>query len=182
MREWERWCAEVLESHLSYPLLVYYRSQHDNQSWLGALTMILDTCALTMVTLEKEKTLQARLTFAMARHTVTDIAQALKASPQPVQPDRLPSAELEKLRTILAPAGEKVTNCIACGSDGEKRLSELRELYEPYVNGLSLRLLLPLPPWIPENGPHYNWRTTAWQRSAEGIHGIAVVDERDDHQ
>jgi len=44
--EWERWSAELLESHLSFPVLSYYRSQHDNQSWVGALTAILDTSAL----------------------------------------------------------------------------------------------------------------------------------------
>jgi len=182
MVEWERWSAEVLESHLSYPMLVYYRSQHDNQSWLGALTMILDTCSLIMVTFEKEKTLQTRLTFAMARHTATDIAQTLKANPVAPQPDRLPATDLEKLRNILSPAGDRIAACIACGTEGETRLAELRALYEPYVNGLSERLLLPLPPWIPENGPHYNWRTTAWQRSAEGIDATAAVDERDDHR
>jgi hypothetical protein len=34
----EDWSAGLLESHLSYPVLSYYRSQHDNQSWLAALT------------------------------------------------------------------------------------------------------------------------------------------------
>ena len=45
LHEWERWSAELLEGHLSYPVLAYFRSQHDNQSWLAALTAILDTCA-----------------------------------------------------------------------------------------------------------------------------------------
>src|SRR5207302_1571326 len=49
LREWERWSAEVLESHLSYPVLSYYRSQHDNQSWLAALTTILDASTLMIV-------------------------------------------------------------------------------------------------------------------------------------
>src|SRR5258708_11148681 len=44
--EWERWSAELLESHLSFPVLRFFRSQHDNQSWLGALTPILDTSAI----------------------------------------------------------------------------------------------------------------------------------------
>ncbi|HKI38739.1 MAG TPA: potassium channel family protein, partial [Gemmataceae bacterium] len=46
LAEWERWAAELLESHLSYPVLSFYRSQHDNQSWVAALTAILDTSAL----------------------------------------------------------------------------------------------------------------------------------------
>ena len=68
--EWERWAAEVLESHLSYPVLAYFRSQHGNQSWLAALTTVLDTSALTMVSVEGWCARQARLTFAMARHAV----------------------------------------------------------------------------------------------------------------
>src|SRR5206468_987936 len=45
---WERWSAQLLETHISYPQLAYYRSQHSNQSWLGALTTILDTTALLL--------------------------------------------------------------------------------------------------------------------------------------
>src|SRR5579871_6066740 len=52
LADWERWAAELMESHLSYPVLCYYRSQHNNQSWLGALTAILDTCALVIVGVE----------------------------------------------------------------------------------------------------------------------------------
>src|SRR5262249_37417715 len=48
LRDWEHWSAELLESHLSYPVLAFFRSQHDNQSWLSALTTVLDACALVM--------------------------------------------------------------------------------------------------------------------------------------
>src|SRR5262249_8204919 len=65
---WERWAAELLESHLSFPVLSYYRSQHDNQSWLAALASILDTCAILMVEIKNANLYQAQLTFAMARH------------------------------------------------------------------------------------------------------------------
>src|SRR5438132_2102758 len=47
-KDWERWAAEVLESHLSYPALSFFRSQHNNQSWLGALITILDGSALVI--------------------------------------------------------------------------------------------------------------------------------------
>jgi len=45
LRDWERWAADVLESHSSYPPLAYFRSQHYNESWLAALTTILDASA-----------------------------------------------------------------------------------------------------------------------------------------
>jgi hypothetical protein len=63
LREWEVWGSDLLESHLSYPMLVYYRSQHDNQSWLAALSAVMDCCALILVGVEEMKPLQARMTF-----------------------------------------------------------------------------------------------------------------------
>ena len=80
LRDWEGWSAELLESHLSYPMLAFFRSQHDNQSWLGALTAILDTCALIMAGLEGACERQAELTFAIARHTAVDLRSSLAAS------------------------------------------------------------------------------------------------------
>src|SRR2546427_6376907 len=100
--DWERWSAEMMESHLSYPVLSYFRSQHDNQSWLAALTTILDTSALVMVGVEGACARQAELTFAMARHAVVDLAQVLRRRPQPAARDRLPRTELRRLRVALA--------------------------------------------------------------------------------
>src|SRR5215813_9091410 len=81
--EWERWSAEVLESHLSYPVLSYYRSQHDNQSWLTALTTMLDTTSLIIANIDATHGYQARLTFAMSRHTAVDLALVFGTPPQP---------------------------------------------------------------------------------------------------
>ncbi|MGH2518036.1 MAG: potassium channel family protein, partial [Ktedonobacterales bacterium] len=75
LADWERWSAELLESHLSYPSLGYFRSQHENQSWLASLTAILDVCALVLTGVEELPKLQARLTFAMARHAAVDLSQ-----------------------------------------------------------------------------------------------------------
>ena len=46
LHDWEIWSAQLMESHLSYPVLCYFRSQHDNQSWLAAFAAVLDVCAL----------------------------------------------------------------------------------------------------------------------------------------
>src|SRR5580693_7102185 len=73
-REWEHWAAEVLESHISYAALGFFRSQHINQSWLGALTMMLDTTALVSAGIDGVAKPQAKLTFAVARHAVVDLA------------------------------------------------------------------------------------------------------------
>ena len=89
LRTWEIWGAELLESHLSYPMLAYYRSQHDDQSWLGALAAIMDTCSLVLVGVEDVKPLQARMTFAMARQVVVELVRSLDLpSARPAGPDR----------------------------------------------------------------------------------------------
>ncbi len=65
LKDWEQWCAELVESHLSYPMLSYYRSQHDNQSWLAGLATVVDSCALILTGLSGVRTFQASMTFAM---------------------------------------------------------------------------------------------------------------------
>jgi hypothetical protein len=165
LRDWELWTAELMESHLSYPVLCYYRSQHDNQSWLAALTTILDTCALVTAHGEGPAAWQARLTFAIARHAVVDLSQVLNASPVPPDRDRLPPKDLAKLRQDLRQAG--VPLCEA--SEGAERLRQLRRLYEPYVNALARRLLIALPGWSrPGQASTDNWQTSAWEKQSNG--------------
>src|SRR5690242_13639990 len=159
LKEWERWAADVLESHLSYPPLAYFRSQHYNESWLAALTTILDTSAVAMVGLEGWCVRQAELTFAMARHAVVDLAQVFSTPPGAAK-DRLPPADLERLRARLAGGGMR----LKARPDFAERLSELRRMYEPYVVALARYLALPLPPWIRDVDRPDNWQTSAWDR------------------
>jgi len=157
---WERWSAELLETHLSYPVLAYFRSQHTNQSWLAALTAILDTCALIIAGVNDGPTRQAQLTFAMARHAVADLAQIFARSRQPVVVrDRLPASSLSALRDMLGKAGITVQDGAA-----EQKLRDLRQMYEPHVERLSEHLLMSLPPWFPVTDTPDIWQITAWER------------------
>ncbi len=160
--EWERWSAELLESHLSYPVLCYFRSQHDNQSWLRALTTILDTCAIVMMGVGDAPVWQAKMTFAMARHAVVDLAQVLRTAPRPMTEcmDRLPAADLERIRVLLAESHIE----LIIHAETQKRLTDLRKMYEPYVFELSELLVMPLPPWILPTEAIDNWKTSAWGR------------------
>src|SRR5436190_6027944 len=47
-REWERWSADVLETHLSYPLLAFFRSPHDYTSWVTAIGSAPDVGTLVL--------------------------------------------------------------------------------------------------------------------------------------
>src|SRR5258708_20821727 len=104
-RHWDRWAAEVLESHLSYPVLSFYRSQHSNQSWLGALTVVLDATSLVIAGIDGINAEQARWTFKMARHAVVDLAQVVRARYDPDAPDRLSTEDLTLIRSQLADKG-----------------------------------------------------------------------------
>jgi len=142
--EAERWTAELMESHLSYPVLAYFRSQHAHQSWLAALTTILDACALLMAAGPEASAYQARVTFAMARHAVVDLVQVFHLEPRAPEPDRLHPADVARLLELLADAGRAPGDATRAAH----RLAELRRTYEPYLNALSERFLMPLPAWI----------------------------------
>lgn len=157
--EWERWTAELMDSHLSYPVLAYFRSQHENQSWVAALTMILDLCTLILAGVDNLPTEPARLTFAIARHTAVDLTQVFNTPPCLPAPDRLPPAELSRLRERLAAAGVQ----LRAGPEADQAILELREMYEPYLYALAQHLIVTLPPWIPYDGNRDNWETTAWE-------------------
>jgi len=159
LRDWERWAADVLESHLSYPPLAYFRSQHYNESWLAALTTILDTSAVVMIGLDGWCARQAELTFAMARHAVVDLAQVFSTPPVRAE-ERLSSVQLKRLRERLAAGGLSLRD----RPDFEERLAELRRMYEPYVAALAHYLAVPLPPWVREVERPDNWQTSAWDR------------------
>jgi hypothetical protein len=143
LHEWEKWTAELMESHLSYPVLAYFRSQHAHQSWLAALTTVLDSCALLMACVRDESSWEARVTFAMARHAVVDLAQVFRLEPRAPSPDRLSPADAARLFRLLGEAGRPVSDT----ADAAQRLADLRGTYEPYVNALAERLLMPLPNW-----------------------------------
>jgi hypothetical protein len=175
LKEWEFWCAELMESHLSYPVLAFFRSQHDNQSWIASLTAILDACALIMVGIEGACEKQAQLTFAIARHAVVDLSQVFNTSPH-LSDDRLPVAELQHIRDVLAEHGLKLHE----GAAADQRLAELRHMYEPYIYALASYLNQSLPPWIPSKKGKDNWQTTAWGRSAGFVKSQPTVAV-DDH-
>jgi len=162
LKDWELWSAELMESHLSYPVLAFFRSQHDNQSWIASLTAILDTCALLKVGIEGACERQAELTFAIARHAVVDLSQVFGTQPKPLEYERLSSANLRRIRDTLAQHGLKLRD----GEEADQKLLALRAMYEPYVYTLASYLNQGLPPWIPELKRKDNWQTTAWAEAA----------------
>lgn len=176
-KDWEFWAAELMESHLSYPALAFFRSQHDNQSWIAALTAMLDGCALVKTCIEDTCRRQAELTFAVARHAAVDLSQVFKTPPRALPHNRLSAGELGRIREMLAQHGWHVRG----GEEAAEQLAELRKMYEPYLYALAEYLSLSLPPWIPAAKARDNWQTTAWGRSAGLSEKEAAAIGAEDH-
>ena len=157
LHTWENWCAEILESHLSYPVLMYYRSQHDRQSWLAALTTILDATALLVVGIDDVPEKTAWFAFAIAAHAAVDLGQVF-ADPMVTSVDRLPSADFARLQEQLTALGIPLHDA----DTAEERLRALRQKYEPYVIALSQRLHMPLPDWFVGKDIIDDWQTSRW--------------------
>jgi Ion channel len=162
-KDWEYWCSELLESHISYPAVAYFRSQHQRQSWVSALTTILDLSALVDVGLEGVPTWQAHVTFAIARHAAVDLTQVFRLAPQ-AGPDRLPDADLEAIRRQLEDVGLRP----ARSPETDARLVELRRSYDPYVRALAEWLVMPMPPWWHPQTVRDNWQVSP--RDPTGTH------------
>jgi hypothetical protein len=152
LADWERWSAELLESHLSYPVLMSFRSQHERQSWVAALTMILDTSAIFLARGPSPDAHAARLTFAMARHAAADLSDTFGPSPASMPYDRLPPEDFRRLEDIVRGLGPLPATF-------EDQLTYLRTKYEPFVWTLADFLLLELPPWIPAPDALDAWQT-----------------------
>lgn len=174
---WERWSAEVLESHLSYPVLSFFRSQHNNQSWLSALTTVLDATTLVMVGVEGIPDEQAKMTFAMARHAAVDLSQVVLTHHNPHTADRLPEHELARLRARLAEKGLRLRS----GAAADEKLRALRVMYEPYVEALGRSLLITLPHWLAPDQAIDNWQVAPWDE-AIAAHKAPAVSSYDSNE
>ncbi len=178
LRDWERWAAELLESHLSFAVLTYYRSQHDNQSWLSALTAVLDASAIAITHFRDVDSYQAQVTFAVARHAAVDLALIFNTPPESPVEDRLPEAALDELAAGLVSNGLHLREPQSAAA----KLAELRAMYEPFVHALSKYFLFAVPPVIRHRQAVDNWQTSAWTRRVSGIRRLVPQDvPQDDH-
>jgi hypothetical protein len=173
LRDWERWAGELLESHISYPVLSFFRSQHSNQSWLGALMIMLDVTSLLITGIEGIHPGQARLTFAMARHAAVDLAQVVNARYDPKAGERMTDANFQALRETLAGVGLKLRST----DEAWQKLTKLRSMYEPYVHSTAIQLMVALPPWQHPAKTRDNWQAGPWDRMIQAK-GLAVLGQK----
>ena len=144
LREAERWMAEILETHLSHPVLSFYRAQHEGQAWLLSVMTVLDSSALLIAGGQGLPAAQARLTYRMGLRLLVDLMKALGINSDPAYRERLSEADLPDLIAVL-----DVSNLpLSLSPSATSELLRLVRRYDVYLVTLSTWLVIPLPPWI----------------------------------
>jgi hypothetical protein len=149
LREAERWTSEILQSHLAHPVLMFYRAQHQGQSWLVSLTTVLDTCALLVVGGDGLLAAQARITYRMGLRLLKDLTRAQNLTVDRRCRRRLSQAELPAVLAALQGANLQLT----LGEGAANQLLRLVRRYDVYLAALAECLVTPLPAWINPREP-----------------------------
>ncbi len=139
--EWERWVADVLETHMSYPLLALFRSPHDQTSWVTALGAVLDAATLVLTTIEGPPDPRAKLLYGTGVHSVEDLFFYFRLSER--QSDIRPE-EFADVLADLAESGYPVRSV----DDAFERFTERRAAYAGRVDAIAVMLASPPGQWI----------------------------------
>jgi hypothetical protein len=148
--DWRKWSAMVLESHLAYPLLIYFRSSHDNEAWINSFGAVMDAAVLTLSTIDNGSDGPAHLMFTVGNHLVEDMSWVfnIKSSDDPI----VERAEYDAAVQRLIKVGYKIRDTEA----GWKKFAELRAKYATGLNQMALWLVIPPAQWIGDRSylPH----------------------------
>ena len=143
MLDAQGWAAAVMESHLAYPMLAYFRSSHDDQSWVGTLGTLLDAATLLMTTIEGVSDGQARIFYNVGRHATRDLSHYFRVeiTGEEVGIER---SEFDQACERLAHAGYDLREL----DDAWSRFAELRRGYAAHLNVLARFFQIPPLAWI----------------------------------
>jgi hypothetical protein len=149
---WRQWSAAVLESHLAYPILFYFRSSHDNEAWLNSFGAVMDAATLVLSTVVSEDATpgHARLMFKIGNHLVEDVAWYFRFKNAGVS--IVERQEFEDARDRLIKAGYQCRDADIAWSE----FSALRSMYASPLNELARRLAILPAKWIGDRSylPH----------------------------
>jgi hypothetical protein len=159
--EWRKWSAMVLESHLAYPLLVYFRSSHDNEAWINSFGAVMDAAVLSLSTVDDGSEGPAHLMFTVGTHLVEDMSWVfnIKSSDDPI----VERSEYDAAVQRLIKAGYRIRDV----EKGWKQFAELRARYATGLNQMALWLAIPPAQWIGDRSylPHRTKRTSRPRRT-----------------
>ncbi len=168
MMDAQHWAASVMESHLAYPVLAFFRSSHDEQSWVGTLGTLLDAATLAITTIDSDRTGQARIFYAVGRHAARDLARYFRVD-VPDEGVGIERAEFEHACDRLAATGFALRD----RDEAWGRFSGMRSGYAGRLNALAAFFQIPPLQWIGDRsifliGPHGEFKMHAPDRPGGG--------------
>jgi hypothetical protein len=161
----QRWAAALMESHLAYPVLAFFRSSHDEQSWVGTLGTLLDAATLLMTAVDGVRDGQARIFYNVGRHAARDLARYFRVE-DVEESAGIERAEFDHACERLAAAGYTLLD----DNDAWKRFCGLRSAYANRLNGLAAFFQIPPLQWIGDRSaihaaPHAEFKIHEHDRS-----------------
>lgn len=147
---WQAWTADVLESHLAYPILFFFRSSHDNEAWTNSFGAVMDAATLVLTTVEGGPQGPARLMFKIGDHFVEDVRSNLGIDPHPMA--SVERFEFDEAAERLRRAGYPLRDLDRAWEEFHR----LRAGYGGWLNLVSRALEVPPAPWIGDRSylPH----------------------------
>jgi len=146
--EWERWAADLAESHTTYPVLLLFRSPEPWYSWVVGLLAVLDGAAMHLALAPDSSTSQARLCLRMGFTAFNRIAKTLgwkvDPDPDPEGPIALTFEEFEGAVQMLQEIGFPMTRT---AEEAWPHFRGWRVNYETNAYRLADRVVAPPAPW-----------------------------------
>ncbi|MBV8639023.1 MAG: two pore domain potassium channel family protein [Candidatus Eremiobacteraeota bacterium] len=142
MRSAQSWCALVMETHLAYPVLAYFRSSHDYQSWVGTLGTLLDAATLLLTTVQGDAG-EARILYDIGRHASRDLSSYFRM-PSDENESGLTREEFDNACEHLKTAGYALHDRAAAW----ERFVTLRRAYATHLDALAHYFSIPPLQWI----------------------------------
>ena len=154
-RSWQTWSAEVLDSHLAFPVLGYFRSSHDNDSWISSLGAVMDAATLVITSIDREATPgaptslygRAKLMRSVGGHCIEDLVLYFG-----LDGDHTVGVELQEYRQArdrLAHAGY----ALRPEAEAWTMFQRIRSEYAGRVNALAEHWASPPAQWIGDRSP-----------------------------
>lgn len=140
-RDWERWAADVSESHTSYPALIHTRSARPLRNWLIALLAVMDAAALSIVLRPHDRQVSARIMLRQGIECLRDLAviEKIHFDPSPKHGDPILLTEQEFLDAVdmLINSGYEPHRA---GEEAWPLFRDWRMMYEQIVYSLALKI------------------------------------------
>ncbi len=138
----EAWMADVMETHLAYPALSYFRSTHDGQSWVATVGALLDASTLMITTVDLDHDGRAKMLNRLGRHLVNDFAQYYGF-------DRGEAVGIERAEFDVARAKLQAHGiALRPADDAWEAFAELRMSYAGPLNDMARYWRIPPAQWV----------------------------------